>query len=392
MVNLCLDNLSKWFEVICQNNSTEAKALLEEVTTEKRNIMLNCDFDFGEVDNSTRDWSYTTRKPLFLAAIFGSLDILKLFSFYNVDFCQVDEDQNNVVHSLISMCLSEPKYETRYTEVYKLIVMDLVTFDDRKRLLLSENKDGLRPVELAAHYSCLRFFTAIVETPGVHMSHIEQKGIQQHAWVDVTEYESFGKGCRRDRSPLKFLSLVDKRIFQDEEASQIFTTCMVKKWVRYKLLINSPILLLWTLFRFVHVTAFYIVVTVGKGESPRIETLNNTIITLINNITTTSFNASQISMKTGCNTYIYFSYDSVEYWIAVVVVQICSYIVLLFDVIEFCVNRCKKTHRWRRTPKGRKKCFVNETFYRSVYNRNRFYHTQHKLKITRFMTGGTENI
>ena len=364
LVNLCSENSYKWFEIIHQNNEVEAKALLEEATGTMRDAMLNGNFDFGEIDNSTNEWSYTTNKPLFLAAIFGSLDVLKLFNFYGADFCQVDEEQNNVVHSLISMCFSQPRYEDRCIAVYHAIV-EIMGDEDRKRLLLSENGDSLRPLELAAHYSCLKFFKSILETPGVHTSCIQQKGIQEQSWIDVTEYESFEKNNRRNRAPLVFLSLVEKRIFQDDQASKLFTSPFIKKWVKAKLLMNSPVLILWAIFRFLHFISFYIAATAGGDETARIFYINENFATKTGfNTTTMTYNVSEIHSLTHCNTYIYFSKRSNKYWLAVISVWTFGSIIVLFDIIELSVNYCRKAYKWSRTPRGRKKYFVNETFYR----------------------------
>ena len=375
MVNLCPNNSNKWFEIIYQNNEEEAKTLLAAATREKRDLMLNGNFDFGEIDACSNEWSYTTRKPLFLAAIFGSTEVLKLFDIYEANFCQVDEEQNNVVHSLISMCFSEPKYEGRCIAVFN-VIMETISLENKKILLLSENRDGLRPLELAAHYSCLKFFKAILETPGVHISHIEQKGIQQQSWLDITEYESFETGNRRDRSVLMFLSLVEKRIFQDNEASNVFMMPVIKKWVKAKLLVNFPILFLWAIFRSIHVMTFYIVATAGGAETPRMYTINQSIVTTRDdNITTTTFNLSHFSRVTNCKTYVYYSKETWSYWVAVACVQVFGAIVVLFDILEVSINMCRKKYRWRKTPKGSKKCFVNETFYRFVQEiRQKMFH------------------
>ena len=133
MVNLCPNDTHKWFEIIYQNNEEEAKKLLAEATRERREIMLNGNFDFGEIDACSNEWSYTTRKPLFLAAIFGSTEVLMLFNIYEANFCQVDEEQNNVVHSLISMCFSEPKYEERCIEMYD-VIMESINLENKKNI------------------------------------------------------------------------------------------------------------------------------------------------------------------------------------------------------------------------------------------------------------------
>ena len=38
MVNLCINNSNKWFEIIYQNNEEEAKTLLAAATREKRDL------------------------------------------------------------------------------------------------------------------------------------------------------------------------------------------------------------------------------------------------------------------------------------------------------------------------------------------------------------------
>ncbi len=355
----------EWFDIIRQNNATEAKSILESASVRKRNILLNGNFNFGDLDQPQAEWTFTTTKPLFLAAIFGSLDILKLFYFYCADFCQTDEEGNNLIHSLVSVSFCNPRYETRCIEMYKKIT-DLLDEGPKNRLLRSENKEGLLPLELAAHFSCLRFFKVLMETPGVHTIQVEQKGIQQQAWLDITDYESFDEGNRRDRSPLFLFSLVEKKIFQDDEASEVFRSPVMKKWMRAKLIMNCPLLLLWILFRITHTIAFYVVATAGGEETPRLLLFTHRdTVTLAANSSNPDEPAGS-HVKTNCSTYIYFPKESGFYWTAVTAVYACGSIVLLFDVTEYIIKRCKNLDRLRKTPKGTKKYFVNETFYRFV--------------------------
>ena len=54
---------------------------------------------------------------------------------------------------------------------------DVVVGDASKTLLMMEDKDGFRPLELAVHANCVQLFNAIINTPDVHLYKRERKGL-----------------------------------------------------------------------------------------------------------------------------------------------------------------------------------------------------------------------
>ena len=72
--------------------------------------------------------------------------------------------RNNIIHTLIIH--TSRHQELLHLKMYDYIVA-LISHEKLTSLLLAENADGLRPVELAAYFHTLRLLDAILRTAGL---------------------------------------------------------------------------------------------------------------------------------------------------------------------------------------------------------------------------------
>ena len=201
---------------------------------------------------------------LFQCVTFGSFNILKVLLKHGSDILQVAENQWNVIHYLIIVSHENENFEGKAVQIYKRLLEELDT-EDVQKLLMMEDTDGLRPLELAVHAGCLQMFNAIVNTPDVYLVNRQRKGLKEESWYDITEYEDVNfhqKAARHSKSPINLLSFSERKILKSDVSTGILRKGMLKQWARRKFLCNSPFIWIWFCLRFISVISFYYMISV----------------------------------------------------------------------------------------------------------------------------------
>ena len=134
-------------------------------------------------------------------------------------------------------------------------LVTLLSFDQVKTLLLSENMYKLRAVEFAAQHGVCKMAVTIMNVPGVHLYRIQRFGIITYKWYDVTEYET---PERHYVSPLLFLTFVDKITAASCGYYYLHTQSVFTKWFNAKFIINIPFICVAFLLRLVHVITYFV--------------------------------------------------------------------------------------------------------------------------------------
>ncbi len=199
-------------------------------------------------------------RPIFQAVIFGSFKCLRVFLKHGANIYQVDKNKNNIIHYLIIVSYGDSAFEKFAVKFYKQLLKELRR-DDIKSLLMMENKEGLRPIELAVHSGCLQMFNCIINTPDVYLAKRVRKGLRETSWYDVTSYESMGCCQRRDVSPIVLLSYADRRILKLPESVKVLQNSMLKKWASVKFKCNIFFIMVWFLLRLFFIMAYYVFIT-----------------------------------------------------------------------------------------------------------------------------------
>ena len=132
-----------------------------------------------------------------------------------------------------------------------------------------ENEGGLRALELSIHLSNIEFFNVIFETECAYKTKVEKVGVHEFCWYDITEHESIGDNTRVDCSPIRLITELEERVFEDSNTGKSLRSQVFQQWFNNKLKANIPFLVLWCLLRVIHVVMFYISISVGGTEFPR---------------------------------------------------------------------------------------------------------------------------
>ncbi len=270
--------------IIKENNAEAFTELLKALPDDKKDALLNGQkiITPQPKENEPKPKSYLAKlkkraiaflrgrkaglqdesRPLFQCVLFGSFDVLRVLLGAGADVLQAPENRWNILHYLVIVSHENKKYEERAVHIYNQLLNELEE-TDIKALLMMEDKEGLRPLELAVHASCLQLFNAMINTSGVYLVNRERKGLKEISWYDITEYEhyTFCKKSRCSKSPVQILAFSDRRILQTEASVKILRKGMLKQWTKRKWRVNLPFILIWFLIRFVSIVGFFFMIS-----------------------------------------------------------------------------------------------------------------------------------
>ena len=260
------------------------------------------------------------QRPFSLAAVCGAGATLNMMLGSPINVCLSDPNGNNVLHELVRFASVSKKCEVVMAETYS-ILMRLLPTTEFERLLRAENNDRLRPLELAAKLSTLRMGNVIVQTPGIYLAKVERDGPLIRKWYDLTEYESYAPGNRRDVSPITFLLDLHKSDLYSDECLTLLSQAPIRHWIDTKLRISLPFIFTWFLLRLV-----YLIVFIFCENS--------------------DFVHMKINKKMGC-TGAMFKMPKWAGTVTTVYLFVHSILILMFDVFE-AVSFLLHNGRWRR--------------------------------------------
>ena len=205
-------------------------------------------------------------RPLFQAIMFGSFDCVCTLINSGADILQQERHGWNVIHYLIVVSFCSLDYEPKAVKIYKQLLKNLQRYQIRS-LLLMEDKEGFRPLELAVHAGCLGLAKAILNTEGVYLIKLERRGLEEKAWYDVTDYESpFTCKSRRSKNPLNFLTQLDRKVLKNPKALYELRHGILRQWAEVKFYSNMLPIMLWFLQRTICFVAFYCIVALDMGK------------------------------------------------------------------------------------------------------------------------------
>ena len=72
----------------------------------------------------------------------------------------------------------------------------------------------------------------ILQTKGVYITREETRGLVSYQWLDITEYEAYGAGNRREKSPLLGLIWLDICKLSEPGTEALAMSELVQSWVR----------------------------------------------------------------------------------------------------------------------------------------------------------------
>lgn len=318
-----------WFSAIERDDADFIDRILDESSEEEKMVLMNGRFIFDCQPHFTSSFSMETeycafQRPLVLATLFRARKTIKVFLTQGADLFVQDIGSNTVLHGIIWAAAMKNVDNTNYVDLYDY-VMSYLSSDQRRQLLYIENSEGLRPLELSARMCTFRIFQKILDTEGVYVFTRGRIGAHVCCWFDVTDYESFERGLRQDRSPLKVIVAMEKEHLPNAHYAHIVSHPAIKQWIQSKIAINVPYLVLWFLFRAAYTLLIFVVATADYSyNSMQFTMTHKPLVT----------NATDLpTLDKTCPKPLFFI-SKMTYNAAVFLVITVSLIIVVFDILD----------------------------------------------------------
>ncbi|XP_064629000.1 transient receptor potential cation channel subfamily V member 3-like [Lineus longissimus] len=251
-----------WFDIIRTDDAKAAREVLDGCDESEMTVLMNAPFVYDDLDHGHFGLSFKERsslilfhKPTSIAVINRSRKVLKLMTENGVLHMSRDTGGNNIFHVMATVAHTFPEHEDEISEMYTDLVRQIDSLTIIKHLLSQENKDGFRPLELAAHYDVYALMIEIFETEGVYK--FSTYGLTPVPLVryDVTEYESWNGGRRR-KSPLRSLVYLTQPNMRKASCDRLFRYPLIEMWVNKKFRNYLWMIIIWFLLRTIFLGSF----------------------------------------------------------------------------------------------------------------------------------------
>jgi hypothetical protein len=230
------------YDVIKADDQSELERLIQTYPGNRTHLLnspIVCSLRTGDV-KPRLDFS----RPLFVAAIFTRVSMVTFLLESGADLCRCEHVTVNVIHALCWAAANNPDREPRICEVYRKLV-EIEGVQKFKTLLLANDSDGLRPLELASKLGTFLLLKEILETDGVYKMAVFQTAFERRVKYDFTDYESHGAGSRSLRNPLAFLRYIQDSDLQKDGCIDLFQNHpLLQKWIALRFHLTIPYLLI----------------------------------------------------------------------------------------------------------------------------------------------------
>ena len=203
--------------------------------------------------SSITNSQYIPDKAWCMAAVFNSRKVLQVMREFDVPINQVNHHGNTFLHSVIAYAATHSEdMESNFVRNVAFM-KSLLTEDEFKTVLLTENHDGLRPLELAAHLGTFIIFKFLFECEGVYMAKTLDLGFYVVQYFDITEYV---EGERLFKSPAYTMMYLDNSKLGRKSTRDAFLEDPMATWFNYINYSNMPALLIWAFLRILFIISF----------------------------------------------------------------------------------------------------------------------------------------
>ncbi len=353
-------NDTSWICAIICDDHVAVSSILNTVNGYEKHRLINGIFENADIEDIPKKKTghgnihvFTVCNPWSLAVSFSSVQVMEVFLSHGADIFQVDNGGNNALHKLVEFAFMNLDEEEKLTDTYDFLIHRLGP-ECIVRLLMMENKNQLRPLELAAHLGTFTLFQAILETGNVYLVKEEICGVKKLQYFDVTEYEAFRPNTRRSQSPVNLLMCLDRCTISEknrEKTKKAFDSQPLCAWLDANFRANKLYIFIWAFTRIAFSVLFYL-----TDFQPVI------VSHLKNNLT---FSNASLTSCSGS----FFSPD--EHFIFMMILSIASMVMVIYDVRDIVkhIIQWKQgvENRLLKTPRGDKSIILHYQFYRGIH-------------------------
>ena len=317
----------KWVAAITHDDYVLVRQILDEYSIAERSSelleeRLIFSRPLGTLKQQMRQLSvtsYSPDTPWCLAAVCDSRNVMQVLLEYGADVLQVNYSGNNLLHVLAA--LSSTGNESTEEEIVATAkyIRHILETEVYEKLLLTENSDGLRPLELASHLGSFALFMFYFCTLDVYITREEEYTLYKIQYFEITEYIT---GVRHYQSPLNGMLHVEEGRISSKSVEDMYQNDPMRGWLDATYFVNIPIIVLWAVFR-----VTYIVLFLASAS--------------VNSVTT----------------------NLIISWIILII----SILIIVVDFVDFIRNMVFRPRWIKRVVYGRKRTAINQTFYRITH-------------------------
>ena len=187
------------------------------------------------------------------AAVLDARRVMKTMREFGVRLSESNSHRNNALHCIIARASIEAdEYELKsISTIY--FIKRLATQKEYTELLLAENDDGLRPLELASHLGTFSLFQFIFETSELYVSRIRDFTLFSVMYFDITDYII---GRRMLKSPPFTILLLDQNSMNHKSLPDVLFKDPMKTWIAAIDYSNRPYIIVFAFLRIIYIFNF----------------------------------------------------------------------------------------------------------------------------------------
>ena len=206
-----------------------------------------------------------------VATVYNARHVMRAMKEFDFPISQVNHRGNTFLHCIIAQASKgDEEDEERAVSTVKFI-KSLISDDEYKDILLVENYDGLRPLELASHLGTFSLFQFLFETKGVYISKIHNLGFSSIEYFDITEYIV---GERYLKSPPHTMMLLDRSKMNHKSVQTAFLCDPMKTWFAAISYSSMPFVIIVAIFKMIHIAGFFASLVLTKAQVIQFKSLH----------------------------------------------------------------------------------------------------------------------
>ena len=172
---------------------------------------------------------------------------------FGVAIWEVNSHANTFLHSIIAWASTDTdELESTFISTI-MFVKILATKNEYRQVLLLENGDGLRPLELASHLGTYTLFQFLFESNELYVSKIREFSLFSALYFDITDYII---GSRIQKSPSYTAVFLDKTKINHKSLHDIFFNDPMKSWFAAVNYSNRPCFIILAFLRIIYILSF----------------------------------------------------------------------------------------------------------------------------------------
>ena len=288
-----------WVDAIIKNNSDSVRDILSKGLSSVDNISLKRvvyrkrhTIKRIQSQCSLISSPYIPDNAWCLAAMLDARDVLQVMRDFRVTVNQVNSHGNNFLHCIIAHASVRSEDGEKHAIKAIDFIKSMLSDDEFREILLTENEDTLRPLELAAHLGTFIVFKYLFEGSNIYRVKIEDFSFYTVHYYDITEYVN---GKRRYTSPLFLIMFLDKGKLYHRSTRYMFLEDPMASWFEAVKCSNMPFMITWAFLRILLIVNFFASVAAARhiSDPQKISEINN----FTGNTTTTEIDSDTESTK-----------------------------------------------------------------------------------------------